>query len=196
MDLYELIQKRIEGSIAAVTSLRAHIRRIGEIGEIIVERLNAGGTLFTCGNGGSAAQAMHLAEELVGRYRSDRPPVSAVCLNADPTALTCIANDFGFDQVFARQCQALVGSQDVLVVFSTSGNSPNVQNALRAAKARGCLTVGFLGRDGGECGRICDHPVIVDAPGGDSAHIQESHQVLLHLLCEVVECRFGSGFGA
>jgi D-sedoheptulose 7-phosphate isomerase len=184
-DVLKRLTHRIDGSVRAVQSLRDQVQTIAVIAKSIKKSLNAGGTLYTCGNGGSAAQALHLAEELIGRYRSDRPPLRAVCLNADPTALTCIANDFGFEQVFARQCEALVGQGDVLAAFSTSGNSLNVINALKIARHKGCLTIGLLGNDGGACAALCDHALIVD--GHDSAHIQEVHQVVLHLVCELME---------
>ena len=152
----------------------------------IVDRLQGGGTLYTCGNGGSAAEAMHLAEELIGRYGGrDRPPQRAICLNADATALTCIANDFGFDEIFARQCRALLTGRDALVVMSTSGESENIVRALQAARERGALTIGLLGREGGRCRPLCDHAIIVD--GDDAARIQEAHLVIAHLFCEAVE---------
>jgi D-sedoheptulose 7-phosphate isomerase len=176
---------RIEGSLAAIGFLRDQIEAVCQICDAVNETLGKGGCIYTCGNGGSAAQALHLAEELIGRYRSDRPAQRGVCLNADATALTCIANDFGFDQVFARQCQALLTPADVLVVLSTSGNSPNVVNALRVAGERGATGIGLLGKDGGACLPLCDHAIAI--PGGDSAHVQEAHQVLIHLICEAVE---------
>lgn len=176
---------RIEGSLAAIGFLREHVDPLAAICGVVNDALAAGGTVYTCGNGGSAAQALHLAEELIGRYRGDRPPQRAVCLNADPTALTCIANDFGFEQIFARQCEALLTPKDVLVVLSTSGNSANVTNALHAAIRRKATSIGLLGKTGGDCLELCDHSIVV--PGGDSAHVQEAHQVLIHLLCEAVE---------
>ena len=179
------IQSRIDGSVQAVSSLRDLTDDIHAIHDVILRRLNAGATLFTCGNGGSAAQALHLAEELIGRYRENRPAVRAVCLNADPTAVTCIANDFGFENVFARQCEALVQDGDVLVALSTSGNSENMVRALQTATQRGATTIGLLGRDGGACRDLCDFALVV--PAEDSAHIQEAHQVAIHLICEAVE---------
>lgn len=184
-DLQKLFGQRLEGSLAAISSLRAQLPKITAIAQAIGERLARGGTIHTCGNGGSAAEALHLAEELIGRYRGDRPPHRAVCLNADPTALTCIANDFGFEAVFARQCDALLDSNDALVVFSTSGNSENIVQALRAAKRRETLAIGLLGKDGGRCLGLCDLALVVAAE--DSAHIQEAHQVVLHLICESLE---------
>jgi D-sedoheptulose 7-phosphate isomerase len=150
-----------------------------------VRTLEAGGTIFTAGNGGSAAQAMHLAEELIGRYRSNRAPHRAICLNVDPAAITCIANDFGFEKVFARQCEALLREGDALVVLSTSGTSPNIIAALETARKKGATTIGLLGRTGGTCRDLCDHALLI--PSDDSAHIQEAHQAAIHLICEAVE---------
>jgi len=182
--------QRLEGSLAAIASLHHQLGQLAEIAQLIIQRLQNGGCVYTAGNGGSAAQALHLAEELIGRYRGDRAPLRAVCLNADPTALTCIANDFGFDQVFARQCQALLTERDVLIVFSTSGQSPNIVNALGAAKSCGSLSVGFLGRGGGASSALCDRSIMVPDPFTDSAQIQEVHQVILHLICEALELHF------
>ncbi|GAB4444513.1 MAG: SIS domain-containing protein [Chloroflexi bacterium OHK40] len=156
----------------------------------LADGLLAGQTLFTCGNGGSAADALHLAEELVGRYRSDRRPLPALCLNADVTAITCIANDFGYEAVFARQLVALARPGDMLVAFSTSGRSPNILNALAAARTNGVLTVALLGHDGGPARDRADYPIIV--PSGNSARIQELHGLVLHAICEEVEGRFGA----
>ncbi len=183
--LAALIDARLDGSLAAVGSLREQVDRISALSEAVIGRLRAGGTLYTAGNGGSAAQALHLAEELIGRYRGDRPALPALCLNADPTALTCIGNDYGFERVFARQCEALLGAGDVLAVLSTSGKSANLIEALQVARRVGAMTVGFLGSPETPCASLCDHAIHV--PGNDSAHIQEAHQVAVHLLCELIE---------
>jgi D-sedoheptulose 7-phosphate isomerase len=181
----DAIYDRIDGSVAAITALRDQAGRIRDLARAVLDRLRAGGTLYTAGNGGSATQALHLAEELIGRYRDDRPPLRAMCLNADPSAITCIANDYGYAQVFSRQCEALLGEQDTLVALSTSGNSENVVAALQVARRRQALTIGLLGNGGGRCAGLCDHAVIV--PGNDSAHVQEAHQVAVHLICELIE---------
>lgn len=181
------IKKRIDGSLAAIGALRDQIAVIGDLTGEVYECLRSGGTLYTAGNGGSAAQALHLAEELIGRYRDDRPAQRAICLNADPTALTCIANDYGFEHIFSRQVEALVRPGDVLLVLSTSGDSANVVNALQTAGLRGATTIGLLGGNGGACRELCDHSIV--AAGKDSAHIQEAHQVMIHLICEVIEQR-------
>lgn len=186
MDLQELFRQRLEGSRAAIASLEGQVEAIAGAARAILDRLDHGGTLYTCGNGGSAAEAMHLAEELIGRYGGrDRPPQRAVCLNADATALTCIANDFGFEEIFARQCRALLTGRDVLAVMSTSGESENIVTALQAAREREALTIGLLGKGGGKCLPLCDHAIVVDGP--DSAHIQEAHLVIIHLFCEAFE---------
>ena len=181
------INQRIDGSLAAIGSLRDQIAQITEITAEVYDCLRSGGTLYTAGNGGSAAQALHLAQELIGRYRSDRPAQRAICLNADPTTLTCIGNDYGYEYVFSRQVEALVKPVDILLVLSTSGDSRNIVNALQAVAQRGAATIGLLGGDGGACRELCDHAVVV--PGNDMAHIQEAHQVVIHLICEVIEQR-------
>ena len=188
MNIAELMRARLEGSLSSVTSLRTLLPEIAAAIESLIDRLKRGGTIYTAGNGGSAAQALHLAEELIGRYRGNRQALRAVCLNADPTALTCIANDFGFEQVFARQCEALLTADDALVVLSTSGQSQNLVRALETARSRGSLAVGLLGKDGGECRRLCTHAVVI--PIADSAFIQDAHQVAIHLMCEAIEQAF------
>ncbi len=179
------IRARLERSARVISDLAAQADRIESVARFIAETLRNDGTLYTCGNGGSAAEALHLAEELIGRYKRDRAPKRAVCLNADPTALTCIANDFGYDHVFARQAQALCRPGDALVAFSTSGNSPNIVEALNAARHNKCTTIGLLGKSGGPALAHCDHSIVVNS--NDTESIQEAHQVILHLILEAVE---------
>ncbi len=183
--LIELISQRISGSLAAIESLKSDAEAIARVISGIRSALDAGGTIFTCGNGGSAAEALHLAEELIGRYRDDRPPMRAICLNADPTAITCIANDFGFAEIYARQIAGLGRQGDVLVAFSTSGKSANITAALESARRVGVRTIGFLGKDGGDALASCDDALVVRS--NDTAHIQEAHQVVLHLILEALE---------
>ncbi|VVM06521.1 D-sedoheptulose 7-phosphate isomerase [Methylacidimicrobium cyclopophantes] len=163
---------------------------------LCVECLREGKTIFTAGNGGSAADALHLAEELVGRYRSDRDPLPAVSLCADPTTLTCIANDFGFPEVFSRQLAALSRPGDLFVCFSTSGASANILSALRLAKSRAVRSVAFLGRDGGPAVQAADLAWIV--PSQSTARIQELHTWGLHVILECVERTAGkqTSFGS
>ena len=184
-DNQAIIQNRLSRACEALDAMRSNPTPLFRIADIICHALENKGTVLTCGNGGSAAEALHLSEELIGRFQDDRPPHRSICLNADPTALTCIANDYGFEAVFSRQCQALAGPDDVLVVFSTSGNSANVVKALQVARSRGATTIGLLGAGGGEASGFCDHVLI--APGEDSAAIQECHQVALHAICNCLE---------
>ena len=183
----KIVEHRLESASRALDALKPHAPVITAIAEAIEHATTRGGTILTCGNGGSAAEALHLAEELVGRYEADRPPLRAICLNADSTALTCIGNDYGFDRIFARQCEAFAGPDDALVVFSTSGRSPNVVEALRTARDRGARTIGLLGGDGSDAAPLCEIALI--APGEDSAAIQECHQVALHAICNCLEPR-------
>lgn len=149
--------------------------------------LSSGRTLFSCGNGGSMSDAMHFAEEWSGRFRGNRTALPAIAFS-DPAAMTCIANDFGYEQVFARQVEALGRAGDVLVTLSTSGNSPNLVAALRAAKARAMTTVGLLGRGGGQMLPLCDVAVVVPL-GKTSDRIQEVHIQVIHAVIEAVERR-------
>lgn len=146
--------------------------------------LARGGKLFFCGNGGSAADAQHLAAEFVNRFELERPPLPAVALTTDSSVLTAIGNDYGFDQVFAKQVQALAGPGDVVVGISTSGNSPNVLSALRSARDKGCVTVGLAGRNGAIV-PLCDFALLV--PHDRTALIQEVHITIGHLLCKLTD---------
>jgi len=181
----DLIDQRLDAATAAVDALRSRVDELASIVEDLRQRVVEGATVLTCGNGGSAAEAMHLAEELIGRYRGSRAPIPAVCLNADPTALTCIANDFGFEEIFARQARALCRPGDVLIVFSTSGMSSNIVRALDVARERDGFSIGLLGRDGGDALDRCDRAIVI--PGEESASIQEAHQIILHIMCEMFE---------
>lgn len=156
-------------------------------GVAIVQSLLAGGKLLTCGNGGSAADALHLAEELVGRYSVERRALPAVCLNADPTAITCICNDYGYEKVFSRGVEALGKAGDVLVGFTTSGNSANVVAAFEAAAAREVTTVLVAGKSGGQARGMCDHEIVV--PSDNTARIQEVHTLILHQWLEAIDAR-------
>jgi len=155
------------------------------VGQSIAERLRAGGKALIFGNGGSAADAQHFAAELVGRFQRDRAALPAVALTTDTSILTAIANDFGFEQVFRRQVEALGRAGDVAFGITTSGQSKNVVEALRLAKERGLMTVGLTGRGGGAVRGIVDH--LIDVPSQETQRIQEVHAMVIHLLCEIVE---------
>jgi len=154
-----------------------------------VHSLRAGGKLMFCGNGGSAADSQHLAAEFTGRFIKDRPPVAAIALSTDTSALTCIANDYAFEAIFARQVQAIGKPGDCLIAISTSGNSGNVLAAVAAAKALGITCIGLLGRDGGKLKPLCDVSIVV--PSQITARIQEAHILIGHSLCGAVEQQLG-----
>jgi D-sedoheptulose 7-phosphate isomerase len=153
--------------------------------------IDKGGKLLFCGNGGSAGDAQHLAAELVGRLVRDRRALPGLALSTDSSALTCIANDFGYDEVFARQVTGLGRTGDVLVAISTSGNSSNVMRAVQAAKSVGIFSIGLLGRDGGTIGALVDLPLTVAS--NETARIQEAHIFLGHVLCAQIEQQLGIG---
>jgi D-sedoheptulose 7-phosphate isomerase len=161
-------------------------RTIETVARRLATCLRRGGRILCCGNGGSMCDAMHLAEELSGRYRNDRRAFAAQALS-DPAHLTCVANDSGFDRVFARGVEAWGRAGDVLVVFSTSGNSPNVVAAAETARARNLFVVGLLGRDGGRVKPLSDVHVVVPAKTAD--RIQEVHIKMVHLIIEEIERR-------
>ncbi|MDQ6767727.1 MAG: SIS domain-containing protein [Candidatus Eremiobacteraeota bacterium] len=153
--------------------------------DAIVKALSTGGRVYFFGNGGSAAEAQHLAAELSGRFVLDRPAYAALALTVDTSALTAIANDYGFEHVFARQLEGLVQPGDVAVGMTTSGESPNVIAGLRVARAKGALAVAFSGNGGGTAARESDIAVV--GPSGPSWKVQEAHLALGHILCELVE---------
>ena len=150
-----------------------------------VSALQSGGKIMLCGNGGSAADSQHLAAEFTGRFTLDRKPLAALALSTDTSALTCIANDYHFDEVFSRQVRALGRSGDCLLAISTSGNSANVCKAVEAARSLGVHCIGLLGRDGGKLKNLCDVSIVV--PSAITARIQEAHILIGHSLCGAIE---------
>ncbi|MCF8719520.1 D-sedoheptulose-7-phosphate isomerase [Nitrospina gracilis] len=147
-----------------------------------------GGKLLLMGNGGSAADAQHLAAEFIGRYKLERSPIPAIALTVDSSILTCVGNDYSFDDVFARQVKGLARKEDTVIAISTSGNSGNVIKAVEAAKEIGAVTIGFLGKGGGKLKDLVDVPIIV--PSADTARIQEVHITIGHILCEILDQEF------
>lgn len=184
----EHLKKSINDSSTIIAALSENADHILDIGAAIVEALKSGCKVLTAGNGGSAAEAMHMAEELVGRFRANRVSLPGISLAADSTALTCIGNDFGFDAIFSRQIEGLGKPGDILVLFSTSGNASNLKSALDAAHAIGMKTVCLLGRDGGLLAGLGDYEIIV--AGKATERIQEAHQVMLHLILDIIEEEF------
>ena len=175
---------------AAVDTLPQLIPSIEKACVLLVASLKEGCKVLTVGNGGSAAEAMHMAEELSGRYRTNRRSLPGLALTADGTALTCIGNDFGYDELFARQIEGLGAEGDVLVVFSTSGNAKNLSRAVQQARLQKMRVISLLGRDGGPLAGQADVDIIV--PAKRTERIQEIHQMLLHILLEAVEDAYTS----
>jgi len=173
-----LVLQAFRDSAECMTGVRRFV-------EAAAQALRGGKKLLACGNGGSMCDAMHFAEEWTGRFRRDRSPLPAIAFS-DPSQLTCIANDFGYDQVFARSVQAYGNAGDVLVALSTSGNSPNVLAAVEAARERGLTSVGLLGKGGGELRSKVDIPIVVPR-AETSDRIQEVHIKVLHIAIEAVE---------
>ncbi len=159
-----------------------------EAGKLLVETLKAGNKILFFGNGGSAADAQHLAAELTGRYKTERKGLPGIALTTDTSALTAIANDYGYDVVFSRQVEALALKGDLLLGISTSGNSKNVINAFKVGRELGCKTIGFSGRDGGEMNEYCDINLVV--PSNNTPRIQEMHILFGHTLCQIIDNAF------
>jgi D-sedoheptulose 7-phosphate isomerase len=171
----------------ASRSARELSGRIAEVAEMVIRTFDAGGKLFFCGNGGSAADAQHLATEYVVRFRRNRRPLPAIALTTDTSLLTAASNDFGFEHVFARQIRALARSGDIVFLHSTSGRSPNLLEAARAARDVDARTVALLAGDGGPLRDMVDVAIIV--PTANGAHAQELHLAIGHAICDIVESR-------
>lgn len=152
---------------------------------LVVETLKNGNKVLLCGNGGSAADAQHIAAELTGRYKTERRGLPGIALTTDTSALTAIGNDYGYDRVFDRQVEALANKGDLLIGISTSGNSKNVINALKVAREMGCKTLGLTGRDGGAMNELCDINLVV--PSNDTPRIQEMHILFAHTICQIID---------
>ena len=195
MGFEELIQGRLRESAGIKESLLKDteaVMIISEVAEKIVDAYRKGRKVLLFGNGGSAADAQHIAAELVGKYYLDRDPLPAIALTVNTSSLTAIGNDYSFAQVFAKQLEALGEAGDIAIGISTSGNSENVIRTLKAAKEKGLVTVGFTGRDGGRLKDIVNYCVCI--PSDDTPRIQEGHITVGHIICEIVERElFGSG---
>ncbi|MFA7676905.1 MAG: D-sedoheptulose 7-phosphate isomerase [Candidatus Omnitrophota bacterium] len=162
--------------------------QIEEAAVIFLDTLRQGGKIIFIGNGGSAADAQHLAAEFTGRFKMNRPPLAALALSANTSSLTAIGNDFGFDAVFSRQVEALVKPEDAIVAISTSGNSENVIKAVEAARKYEVKVIGFLGKDGGKLKNLVDLALVI--PADEAARIQEMHILIGHIVCEITETFF------
>jgi D-sedoheptulose 7-phosphate isomerase len=179
-----LVTLALEESARVTLALREQAGEIERVAGRLVAAFRAGNRLYACGNGGSACDAMHLVEELVARYKRERPGLPAHHLLDAPT-ITCWGNDYDFTTIFRRQVEALVREGDVLVALSTSGSSPNILAAVEAANERGAITVGLTGRDGGRLRELCTETLVV--PAQATERIQEAHITIIHLWCELIE---------
>jgi D-sedoheptulose 7-phosphate isomerase len=185
-----LITRRIEESIAVKQALLAddeQLEMTERLAEAVISVISSGGRILLCGNGGSASDALHIAGELVGRFKRERSAWSAIVLNADVATLTAIANDYGYENVFARQAAAHARAGDLIIGLSTSGNSENVLRAIRAARELGASTAALLGCGGGRLRAAADFPIVV--PSSVTARIQECHIMIGHIICELAEER-------
>ena len=185
----DIIRGGLQEHLTLFQSLSSLVPEIERAASLIADALGDGRKLMLCGNGGSAADGQHIAAEMTGRFVKDRRPLAAIALSTDTSALTCIANDYGFDEVFSRQVLALGARGDCLVGISTSGNSRNVIRAVEAARSAGMAVIGLLGRDGGALRSLCDLPIVI--PSQTTARIQEAHIFIGHTLCALVEEALG-----
>ncbi|MBL0708254.1 MAG: D-sedoheptulose 7-phosphate isomerase [Sulfurimonas sp.] len=168
------------------------IDKILEVSQLCVELYKGSNKTILAGNGGSAADAQHIAAELVGRYGFDRPSIPSLALTTDTSCLTAIGNDYGYDKVFSRQLEGMGQDGDIFIGISTSGNSANIINAFKSAKEKNITTVALVGRDGGEMAKIADYSLVV--PSDSTPRIQESHILIGHIICDIIEKEiFGDG---
>ena len=190
MDSVEMLLAKIRTLSSLLLQVEErHADSFAECATVFSRALKNGNTIFWCGNGGSAAESSHLAVELIGRFKNNRRPLPSISLNADTSALTCIANDFGYDEIFARQLEGLARQGDVLVVLSTSGRSENILRALIKAQEIGVVTIALLGKDGGQALDLAEHAIVIDST--ETARIQEIHLLLGHTFCEFAELDMG-----
>src|SRR5262249_44778521 len=181
------LNRAINESARMLESLKNLEPQVSRAADLVSECFQAGKKLLVCGNGGRAAAASHFSNEVVVRFTKDRRALPAICLASDSGILTAAGNDYGFDKIFARQVAAFGQSGDVLICLTTSGNSENVVRALEEAKARKLKTIAFLGRDGGSTAGLADNDLL--GKNKSTARIQEAHQLLIHVLCDVIEAR-------
>lgn len=190
MNSIELLTKKVSTLESLLDGLiSSHGKEFAESASIFSMALKQGNTIFWCGNGGSASESSHLAVELIGRFKNNRRPLPSISLNSDTSAITCIANDFGYDEIFARQLEGLAKQGDILVALSTSGMSENILRALRKAKDLGVTSIALLGKGGGEALNNADYAIVIDS--SETARIQEIHLLMGHTFCEFAEMEMG-----
>lgn len=183
-----MIKSELEGHLATIKATFALEADIKKACETAVATLKAGGKILLCGNGGSAADAQHIAAELTGRYKTERGALAGIALTTDTSALTAIGNDYGYELVFSRQLEALGREGDLLIAISTSGNSGNVVKALELARKIGIKTIGLSGRTGGAMNELCELNLVV--PSNDTPRIQEMHIMIGHIICQAIDDSF------
>lgn len=186
--LRKSIEKSILESAKIIKNSSIHVREIENSIKTIKECLENHNKVVVFGNGGSAADAQHIAAELIGRFKLERRSLSAIALTSNSSIITALANDYSYDTIFSRQCEGLVEKGDVVIGISTSGNSKNVKKGLIASKKNGATTIGFLGSKGGTIGKICDISIIINS--SSTPRIQEAHRTIYHVICEEVEKEF------
>ena len=190
MVLNDIIEESFADHSKVIELVRGNLLgNIESIAFLLGQTLISGGTIFWCGNGGSAADSQHMAAELVGRFKKNRRALRSLALTTDTSILTCVANDYDYESIFSRQVEAMGRQGDVLIGISTSGNSVNVIRAFEVAKSAGIKTVALLGKDGGKCKVIADNALII--PSQNTARIQEAHILIGHVLCELIEKEMG-----
>ena len=187
MKLHQLFAENVAAHLQTVMAMAALTDHVDRAGQLAADCLAAGGKLLLCGNGGSASDAQHFAGELMGRFLAHREPYAAVALTADSSVLTCVANDYGYGDIFSRQVAGLGRAGDLLVAISTSGESESVLRAARQARQGGLRVLGLTGRGGGRLAAECDIAIVVPSP--NTARIQEAHILVIHTLCELIEHR-------
>lgn len=184
-----MIQREFESHLETIKKTIDCIQDdVLQASKLVVEALNHGNKLLICGNGGSAADAQHIAAELTGRYKRERRGLPGIALTTDTSALTAIGNDYGYERVFDRQVESLANEGDILIGISTSGNSINIINAFKVAKEMGCQCIGFSGRDGGKMNEVCDINIVV--PSDNTPRIQEMHILIGHTICQAIDDNF------
>jgi D-sedoheptulose 7-phosphate isomerase len=188
-DPAQSVRAAFEATAANYARLAEMSGEIADVADFVIARLARGGTLMLCGNGGSAADAQHIAAELVGRFQAERQPIRALALGQNVSTATAVTNDYDFGQVFARELTAFARPEDVLIGITTSGTSANVRRALEAARAIGCGTVGLTGARAGDLPALCDR--LIQVPAQETARIQELHIGVGHALCQLVEAELG-----
>jgi D-sedoheptulose 7-phosphate isomerase len=190
---HDTLRREWEEHLSVAHEAAAMVPAAADLADRICDALDGGGKLITFGNGGSAAEAQHFAGELLGRFRETRRPLPAIALSTDPSVVTCIANDFSYEDLFARQVTGLAGESDIVVGISTSGRSENVVRGLRAAREAGATAVAWTGADPGPAGEAAD--IVLAVPSTTTARIQEMHTLLMHTICVAIDAWVGERHG-